>query len=153
MASGSGWEGEWVVSVWSLPTEERAQQNHTSHSHARQEPAVEALLALPAFGCRVVPVEFHKGVLQGERREGKVLFESSKSNGGRWKGAICVQWPCDLKNHSPPCHFGPDKGLRAALLPEPQLGMTNPFSYRENRCKVEKELCPRSDSRKWYQRT
>lgn len=61
----TGWEarGEWVVSVWSLPTEERAQQNHTSHGHARQEPAVEALLAFSALSGCVVPVEFHKSVL------------------------------------------------------------------------------------------
>lgn len=76
---------EWVVSVWSFPTEERAQQNHASQSHARQDPAVEALLALPALGCCIVPVEFHKSVLQGERREGKVLFESSNSNVGGWE--------------------------------------------------------------------
>lgn len=81
MGEGRVWgEGEWVVSVWSFPTEERAQQNHASHSHARQEPAVEAFLALPALGGCIVPVEFHKSVLQGERREGKVLFESLNSN-------------------------------------------------------------------------
>lgn len=66
---GAGWDGwEWMVSVWSFPTEERAQQNHASHSHARQDPAVEALLALPALGCCIVPVEVHKSVLQGEEK-------------------------------------------------------------------------------------
>lgn len=67
-----GWEGEWVVSVWSFPTEERAQQNHAGHSHARQEPTVEALLALPALRCCIIPVEFHKSVLQGDRSEGSI---------------------------------------------------------------------------------
>lgn len=33
----------------------------------------------------------------------------------------------DLKNYSYPCLLWPDKGLRAALFPDLQLGMTNPF--------------------------
>ena len=85
--------GEWVVSVWSFPTEERAQQNHASHSHARQEPAVEALLALPALGCCIVPVEFHESVLQGDRREGNMLFESSTVMWLGQRGTICMRWP------------------------------------------------------------
>lgn len=70
--SGAGCKGEGVVSVWSFPTKERAQQNHASHSHACQDPAVDAFLALPALSCRVVPVEFHKGVLQAR---GEALLE------------------------------------------------------------------------------
>ena len=77
-----------MVSVWSFPTEERAQQNHASHSHACQEPAVEALLALPALGRCIVPVEFHKSVLQGE--EEKVLFESFDSNMGGTSAAVVI---------------------------------------------------------------
>ena len=94
--------GEWVVSVWSFPTEERAQQNHTSHSHARQEPAVEAFLALPALGCCIVPVESHKSVLQGDRREGNCL----SSQTGTWLGqrgwSACDDL-AEVKNCSRPC--------------------------------------------------
>lgn len=92
VGAGQGWEGKWVVSVWSFPTEERAQQNHASHSHACQEPAVEALLALPAFSRCIVPVEFHESVLRGERTERRVLFKCYISNVDRQeKEATCMQ--------------------------------------------------------------
>lgn len=58
-----------------------------------------------------------------------MLFESLNGSMGGRKGGGHLNMVAlsDLKNYSYPCLLWPDKGLRAALFPDLQLGMTNPF--------------------------
>lgn len=106
-----------MVSVWSFPTEERAQQNHASHSHARQQPAVEALLALPALGCCIVPVEFHKSVLQGKKTEG-----TNDSSDGNVYGCEGHQYVVPQGFEATTACSGPGKGQGLTSL----VRMTQP---------------------------
>lgn len=57
------------VRVALFAAQQGAQEDDAGHGGPCQQPLVEALLALPALGGRVVPVEIHKTLLKDKREK------------------------------------------------------------------------------------
>lgn len=62
----SRWPSLGRVPVWLFAAEKGAEEDYPCHSGPRQQPLVEALLAFPALGGSIVPVEIHKPLLKAE---------------------------------------------------------------------------------------
>lgn len=79
------------VRAWLFAAEQGAKEDDPGHGGPRQQPLVEALLAFPALGGRVVPVQIHKPLLKAKgehrvRRWGK----ADRSRGTGDHGGMCL---------------------------------------------------------------